>query len=200
MPAERNVFYLATRADWCCNQSNEHFKPPCNHILTRPPTATRWKTVHCTAGDDGSVGIISCMSIFSACFGLLTSRQLAATTWSGQIWISCWILPHFDVRTISVAWKLKKLSNIFWQKIFFLLNPPSKGLAQCALQRDPAGSARQLRPGDQQLLLRAGQRGVQVHDEAGRHRPAAAHQQGAAATRANCTEKWVSFLQLNEID
>ena len=43
----------------------------------------------CTAGDDGSVGIISCMSIFSACFGLLTSRQLAATTWSGQIWISC---------------------------------------------------------------------------------------------------------------
>ena len=57
------------------------------------------------------------------------------------------------------------------------------------LQRDPAGSARQLRPGDQQLLLRAGQRGVQVHDEAGGHRPAAAHQQGAAATRANCTEK-----------
>ena len=31
--------------------------------------------------------------------------------------------------TISVAWKLKKLSNIFWQKIFFLLNPLSKGVA-----------------------------------------------------------------------
>ena len=91
--------------------------------------------LQCTVGDDGSVGIISCMSIFSACFGLLTRRQLAATTWSGQIWISCWILPHFDVRTISVAWKLKKLSNIFWQKIFFLLNPPSKGLAHCALLR-----------------------------------------------------------------
>ena len=43
------VFYLATRADWCCNQSNKHFKPPCNHILTRPPKATRWKTVHCSA-------------------------------------------------------------------------------------------------------------------------------------------------------
>ena len=80
-------------------------------------------------GHKGAVGDLSCMSIFSACFGLLTSVQLAATTWSGQIWISCWILPHFDVRTISVAWKLKKLSNIFWQKIFFLLNPLSKGVA-----------------------------------------------------------------------
>ena len=29
--------------------------------------------------------------------------QVAATTWSGQIWISGLILPHFDVRTISVA-------------------------------------------------------------------------------------------------
>ena len=69
------------------------------------------------------------MSIFSACFGLLTSVQLAATTCTCQIWISGWILPHFDVRTISVAWKLKKLSNIFWQKIFFLLHPLSKGVA-----------------------------------------------------------------------
>ena len=43
----------------------------------------------CTAGHEGAVGVISCMSIFSACFGLLTSVQLAATTWSGQIWISC---------------------------------------------------------------------------------------------------------------
>ena len=84
---------------------------------------------HCTAGHEGSVGDLSCMSIFSACFGLLTSVQLAATTWSGQIWIPCWILPHFDVRTISVAWKLKKLSNIFWQKIYFLLHPLSKGVA-----------------------------------------------------------------------
>ena len=43
----------------------------------------------CTAGHEGAVGDLSCMSIFSACFGLLTSVQLAATTWSGQIWISC---------------------------------------------------------------------------------------------------------------
>ena len=102
----------------------------------------RWKPMHCTAGHEGSVADISCMSIFSACFGLLTSVQLAATTWSGQIWISCWILPHFDVRTISVAWKLKKLSNIFWQKIFFLLNPLSKGVAPlCSGPPGPRSSA-----------------------------------------------------------
>ena len=61
--------------------------------------------VHSTAGHKGAVavGVISCMSIFSACFGLPTSVQLAATTCTCQIWISGWILPHFDVRTISVA-------------------------------------------------------------------------------------------------
>ena len=53
--------------------------------------------LHCTAGHEGAVGDISCMSIFSACFGLQTTVQLPATTWSGQI------LPHFDERTISVA-------------------------------------------------------------------------------------------------
>ena len=57
--------------------------------LAKVNTLERTSVAQCTAGDDGSVGIISCMSIFSACFGLLTSRQLAATTWSGQIWISC---------------------------------------------------------------------------------------------------------------
>ena len=87
------------------------------------------KEAQCTAGHEGAIGDLSCMSIFSACFGLPTTVQLPATTWSGQIWISCWILRHFDVRTISVAWKLKKLSNIFWQNIFFLLNPLSKGVA-----------------------------------------------------------------------
>ena len=63
----------------------------------------------CTAGHEGAVGDLSCMRIFSACFGLLTTVQLPATTWSGQIWIPCWILPHFDVRSISVAKKLWKL-------------------------------------------------------------------------------------------
>ena len=58
------------------------------------------------------------MSIFSACFGLPTTVQLPATTWSGQIWISGLILLHFDVRTISVASKLEELLNIFDKKYF----------------------------------------------------------------------------------
>ena len=70
-------------------------------------------TVQCTAGDEGPVGNLSSESIFADFQGLLTSVQLAATRWPAQIWISCWILPHFDVRTISVAWKLKsyQISN-----------------------------------------------------------------------------------------
>ena len=100
---------------------------PSTELNTLFEAATR--RMQCTAGHEGPIGDLSCMSIFSACFGLPTTVQLPATTWSGQIWISCWILPHFDVRTISVAWKLKKLSNIFWQKIFFLLHPLSKGVA-----------------------------------------------------------------------
>ena len=32
--------------------------------------------IQCTAGHEGAVGDLSCMSIFSACFGLLTSVQL----------------------------------------------------------------------------------------------------------------------------
>ena len=110
-----------------------------NNSLYRMHICFKQLPLHCTAGHEGAVGDLSCMSIFSACFGLPTTVQLPATTWSGQIWISCWILPHFDVRTISVAWKLKKLSNIFWQKIFFLLHPLSKGVAPlCNVLQPPA--------------------------------------------------------------
>ena len=64
-------------------------------------------SLDCTAGDDGSVGVISCMSIFSHVQGLLPRRQLAATRWSAQIPVRahcfgcisqikfCWKLPHF---------------------------------------------------------------------------------------------------------
>ena len=63
--------------------------------------------LQCTAGDDGSVADISCMSIFSRVQGLLPRRQLAATRWSAQIPVRahcfgcisqikfCWKLPHF---------------------------------------------------------------------------------------------------------
>ena len=36
---------------------------------------------------------------------------------------------NFNVRTISVAWKMKELPNIFWQQIFFLPHILSKGIA-----------------------------------------------------------------------
>ena len=71
----------------------------------------RWAIAECTMGDEGAVGVLSSESIFAHFQGLLTSGQLAATRWSAQIWISCWILPHFDVRTISVAWRLKEFFN-----------------------------------------------------------------------------------------
>ena len=63
----------------------QHAGPVRHHHRVNLDTGVRQST----AGHEGSVGVISCMSIFSACFGLLTSVQLAATTWSGQIWISC---------------------------------------------------------------------------------------------------------------
>ena len=59
------------------------------HYIVMYCTALYCTALHCTAGHEGAVGDLSCMSILSACFGLLTSVQLAATTWSGQIWISC---------------------------------------------------------------------------------------------------------------
>ena len=126
------------------------FERPLCHFSLRFELIIFFALVHYTAGDDGSVGIISCMSIFSACFGLLASVQLAATTWSGQIWISVWILPHFDVKTISVAWKLKKFSNIFLQKIFFLLHPLSKGVAPlCNPRHTKTGKAK-----DRQITIK----------------------------------------------
>ena len=88
----------------------------------------------CTAGDDGSVGIISCMSIFSACFGLLTSVQLAATQCTLQISIYGWILPDFEVsKNHFCSLKLKELQIFFWQHIFFYDPMLSKCVAHSAL-------------------------------------------------------------------
>ena len=98
-------------------------------ISATVPSGFKCLTLDCTAGHKGVIGDLSSESISAHFQGLPNRVQLAATIWSGKIWISGWILPHFDVRTISVAWKLKELSNIFWQKIFFLLHPLSKGVA-----------------------------------------------------------------------
>ena len=69
--------------------------------------------LQCTAGHEGVLSVPSSQSISAYFQGLQTPIQLPATTWSAQIWISGWILPHFNVKTISVPWKLKESPNIF---------------------------------------------------------------------------------------
>jgi len=94
-------------------------------FLKRTPTGT----IHCTVGNKGVIADLSSKSISAHFQGLPANVLLAATTWSPQIWISGFILPHFDVRTISVAWKLKKLPTICNK--YFSYDPMlSKGVAQ----------------------------------------------------------------------
>ena len=67
-------------------------------------------TVHsgqrCPARPDGD---IRPEAILSTSFGSSCTAMHRQVTCTCQIWIPGWILPHFDVRTISVASKLKKL-------------------------------------------------------------------------------------------
>ena len=60
----------------------------------------------CPARPDGD---IRPEAILSTSFGSLRTAIHRQVTCTCQIWIPGWILPHFDVRTISVASKLKKL-------------------------------------------------------------------------------------------
>ena len=60
----------------------------------------------CPARPDGN---IRPEAILSTSFGSLRTAIHRQVTCTCQIWIPGWILPHFDVRTISVASKLKKL-------------------------------------------------------------------------------------------
>ena len=60
----------------------------------------------CPARPDGD---IRPEAILSTSFGSLRTAIHRQVTCTCQIWISGWIRPHFDVRTISVASKLKKL-------------------------------------------------------------------------------------------
>ena len=71
----------------------------------------------CPARPDGDISPEAILSTFFGSSRTATHRQVTCTC---QIWISGWILPHFDVRTISVASKLKKLQIFlyYWQKIF----------------------------------------------------------------------------------
>ena len=60
----------------------------------------------CPARPDGD---IRPEAIFSTSFGGSRTAMYRQVTCTCQIWIPGWILPHFDVRTISVASKLKEL-------------------------------------------------------------------------------------------
>ena len=60
----------------------------------------------CPARPDGD---IRPEAILCTSFGGSRTAMYRQVTCTCQIWIPGWILPHFDVRTISVASKLKKL-------------------------------------------------------------------------------------------
>ena len=72
--------------------------------------ADTWETLHswprCPGRPDGDIRPEAILSTSFGSSRTATHRQVTCTC---QIWISCWILPHFDVRTISVASKLKEL-------------------------------------------------------------------------------------------
>ena len=60
----------------------------------------------CPARPDGD---IRPEAILSTSFDSLRTAMYRQVTCTCQIWIPGWILPHFDIRNISVASKLKKL-------------------------------------------------------------------------------------------
>ena len=68
----------------------------------------------CPARPDGDIRPEAILSTSFGSSHTATHRQVTCTC---QIWISGWILPHFDVRTISVASKLKKLQIFFDNEI-----------------------------------------------------------------------------------
>ena len=71
-----------------------------------PPTLALHSGRQCPARPDSD---IRPEAILSTSFGSSRTAIHRQVTCTCQIWIPGWILPHFDVRTISVASKLKKL-------------------------------------------------------------------------------------------
>merc|ERR1711884_373814 len=74
----------------------------------------------CPARPDGD---IRPEAILSTPFGSSRTAIHRQVTCTCQIWISGWILPHFDVRTISVASKLKKLQIFLYIDKKYLIAP-----------------------------------------------------------------------------
>ena len=88
------------------NKSNDHIMiSACNNSAVNAFLALHsWR--RCPARPDGN---IRPEAILSTSFGSSRTAIHRQVTCTCQIWIPGWILPHFDVRTISVASKLKKL-------------------------------------------------------------------------------------------
>ena len=74
----------------------------------------------CPARPDGDIRPEAILSTSFGSSRTATHRQVTCTC---QIWISGWILPHFDVRTISVASKLKKLQIFLYIDKKYLIAP-----------------------------------------------------------------------------
>ena len=89
------------------------------HTVIQYTDTQRSSTLRCTYGDKGFIADLGSESISAHFQGLQTRVQLAARGW---------ILPHFDVRTISVAWKLKDYQIFFGSKYFSYDPMLSKGV------------------------------------------------------------------------
>ena len=94
----------------CSIKFNKHHCLRNHHSRCTGCSAARSNAMHsgrrCPARPDGD---IRPEAILSTSFGSLRTAIHRQVTCTCQIWIPGWILPHFDVRTISVASKLKKL-------------------------------------------------------------------------------------------
>ncbi len=116
----RRSCFLTTTLSTLCSQfsysaNNPFTTSPCSDPSSPTlssdtyPSSTkipRHSGRRCPARPDGD---IRPEAILSTSFGSLRTAIHRQVTCTCQIWIPGWILPHFDVRTISVASKLKKL-------------------------------------------------------------------------------------------
>ena len=115
----RHLFSIVSKQQQCLKCESSHFQPGealegafsvimktdgsfAALVISEPMHSGR----RCPARPNGD---IRPEAILSTSFGSLRTAIHRQVTCTCQIWISGWILPHFDVRTISVASKLKKL-------------------------------------------------------------------------------------------
>ena len=91
-----------------------------DHVLYN--TIYMWFATQCTVGYNVQKAISLILGQKPSWAHLLVPAAPPGTARHRQVTCTCqiWILPHFDLRTISVASKLKELQifTYYWQKIF----------------------------------------------------------------------------------